>query len=225
MARVRRQRAFVFRTWGGPRPGAGRKRLAPRPMVPHRTRPRLNGHTPVHITLRLLPAVGRLRQRDQHRAIRGALARTYDRGDFRIVHYTVQSNHVHLIAEPDHERALTSGMIAFKTSCARRLNRVCARRGRVFADRYHARYLRTPREVRAALAYVLNNWRRHGERGRWQTDPYSSADVFDGWVAQHISWHEPEPAPVAPAERWLLTTGWRRHGAIDPREVPGRKPA
>ena len=224
MARVRNpQQAFAFRTHGGKRANAGRKRRAPRPMVAHRTRPFLDGRTPVHLTLRMLPAIASLRRREQHRAIRLALAVAAARSALRICQYSIQSNHVHLIAEPDDRAILTSGMISFKTSCARRLNRVLARRGRVFADRYHARLLRTPAQVRNALAYCLNNWRRHGEDRRhpeWRTDRFSSADLFDGWRCA-VDWHRPPgPISIVPPVMWLLTEGWRRHGAIDPHEVP-----
>jgi REP element-mobilizing transposase RayT len=172
----------------------------------------------------MLPAIANLRRREQHRAIRLALAVTAARSALRICQYSIQANHVHLIAEPESRAVLTSGMISFKTSCARRVNRVTARKGRVFSDRYHARQLRTPAEVRRALAYVLNNWRRHGEDRRhpeWRTDRFSSADLFEGWT-ERVDWRRPVgPTSVVPAEMWLLTTGWRRHGEIDPREMPG----
>jgi REP element-mobilizing transposase RayT len=193
----------------------------------HRVRRELDGRTPVHVTLRLLPEVGRLRRREKYKAIRDALARTAHRDDCRIVHYSVQENHLHLIAEPRAKRALSSGMIAFKTSCARRLNGVVGRSGRVFADRYHVRYLTNLAQVRAAPCYVLNNWRRHGETTNgWRTDPFSSADFFDGWKgieARRPWWLAPdETPPVAGARFWVLSTGWKQHGAIATLEVPGR---
>jgi REP element-mobilizing transposase RayT len=223
MASVRtRQHQQEIRT--RKRRGAGRNRKRARRRVPHRTRPFLDGRTPVHITLRMLPAIATLRKRDQHRAIRMALAVTAARSALRICQYSVQANHVHLIAEPNDRATLTSGMISFKTSCARRLNRAQERRGRVFADRYHARQLRSPEQVRRALVYCLNDWRRHGEDLRhpeWRTDRFSSADFFDGW-SELVGWHGPPgPIPVVPAEMSRLTTGWLRHGAIDPIEVPG----
>jgi REP element-mobilizing transposase RayT len=213
---------------GGRRKGAGRKRGT---RVQHLARPKLNGRTPVHVTLRLLPEIGRLRRRDQYRAIRQALARAAHRDDCRICQYSIQGNHLHLIVEPGSTQGLSRGMIAFKTSCARRLNGVVGRTGRVFADRYHARYLTSPAQVRRALAYVLNNWRRHGEHRAnpdWRTDPFSSADFFEGWAEDQTRtrrtarWLPPEETPpVADARFWLLTTGWRRYGAISTREVPG----
>jgi REP element-mobilizing transposase RayT len=222
------QAAFVFRTWGGKRKNAGRKRIAERRQVAHRARPRLDGRTPVHVTLRVRPEIARLRRRDQYRAIKQALARTAHKDDFRICHYSVQSNHLHLICEPRNVSAMTRGIIGFKASCARRLNAIVGRRGSVFADRYHARYLTSPIEVRRAICYALNNWRRHREdwRSRAALDPFSSAAYFDGWSdhtpAEPSSTGPPDQhPPVAAATFWLLTTGWRRHGAIRTREMPG----
>jgi REP element-mobilizing transposase RayT len=195
--------------------------------MPHRTRRELDGRTPVHVTLRLLPEITRLRRRDQYRAIRAALARAAHRDDNRICQYSVQGNHLHLICEPRTKRGLASGMIAFKSSCARRLNGLVARRGRVFSDRYHVRYLTSPAQVRAALSYVLNNWRHHGEdRGAsWYVDPFSSADFFDGWMdrqPRRPPWLvSGERVPIADARFWLLRLGWRRHGLIRPTEIPG----
>jgi len=178
------------------------------------------------VTLRVRPEVARLRRRDQYRAIKQAFARTAHKADFRICHYSVQSNHLHLICEPRDVNAMTRGIIGFKASCARRLNALVGRKGGVFEDRYHARYLTSPIEVRRALCYVLNNWRRHREDWRWRraTDPFSSAECFDGWADRrdrppHRS--EAGVVPVAAATFWLLTTGWRHHGPIGCHEVPG----
>jgi putative transposase len=115
------------------------------------------------VTLRFEAAVGYLRRRDRYRCIRAALVRAGERDDFRVCHYSLQGNHLHLVIECDDRDALARGMMSFKTSCARRLNRQQGRRGCAFADRYHARYLTSPMQVRRALCYVLNNWRHHGE--------------------------------------------------------------
>ena len=209
---------------GGRRTGAGRKRGT---KVQHLERQELDGETPVHVTLRLLPALAGLRRREPYLAVRQALILAAHRDDFRICQFSIQRNHIHLICEAASKDALSSGMIAFKTSCARRLNAVAGRAGKVFADRYHVRYLTSFVLVRRALSYVLNNWRRHGEdraHPTWLTDPYSSADFFDGWrdhVAERPSWLGPEETPpVADARFRALTTAWRAHGTIVPREVP-----
>ena len=125
----------------------------------------------------------------------------------------------------------------FQISAAKRINRARSRRsgervrGQVFPDRYHVTILRSPRQVRHALAYVMNNWRRHGEdqhgiAQRWTMDPFSSAVLFDGWKEREDRPFVPplpagyEPLLVWFAKSWLLTTGWRRHGLISVHEVP-----
>jgi hypothetical protein len=128
-----------------------------------------------------------------------------------------------------HRTALWKGMQGFLISAARGINRALAKRGPVFADRYHARALRTPREVRNCIAYVLNNWRRHGEdRERpWTLDPFASGVCFGGWKELDGRPFGFRPPPTYPSlivwlpKTWLLSTGWRKHGRIGAREVPG----
>lgn len=144
-------------------------------------------------------------------------------GRARVVHYSVLRNHIHLLVEAVDREALSRGIQGLATRLARALNRLTERSGPAFADRYHARILKTPREVRLALAYVLNNARRHGlVRGRTRrdwVDPYSSGGAFDGWRDKVLA--PPFAIPVSRARTWLLARGWRRYGLLDPRAVPG----
>src|SRR6185503_16976974 len=125
-------------------------------------------------------------------------------------------------------RALTRGMCSFLISAARHINRaVRARGGQVF-ERYHARSLPTPREVRNCIAYVVNNWRHHREHRKvsWLVDKYSSAISFDGWKELGRGARFKAPPDYAPLvvwrpAVWLLTTGWLRHGLVSIRETPG----
>jgi putative transposase len=124
-----------------------------------------------------------------------------------------------------HGLALTKGMQAFGISAARHLNRELGRTGgTVFPDRYHATRLGSPRQVRNCIAYVLNNWRHHNEDRRvtWRLDPFSSAVMFDGWRDRHFIRPPGFVAPlVLEPTTWLLRIGWRKHGLLDPGEVPG----
>ena len=144
-------------TWGGCRAGAGRKRKpGRRPGVPHRRRP---GHVPahpVHVTLRAVEALRCLRSDRVFPGIRRALAAS-SRASFRVLQFSVQNDHVHLIVEADRGKALSSGLRGLAIRLARAVNRVLHRRGPVWGDRYHARALSTPRAVRHALVYVLMN--------------------------------------------------------------------
>src|SRR5438552_4890491 len=129
----------------------------------------------------------------------------------RVIHFSAQDDHLHLIVEADDTHALRHGLRGLVIRLAREVNHALGRRGAVFGDRYHARTLTTPRAVRFALIYVLRNRQKHsaGERG---LDPCSSAPWFDGW-------RESIPpvagsAPVVRARTWLAAVGWRRHGLI-----------
>src|SRR5574338_712086 len=148
------------------------------------------------------------------------------RAGFRVFAYSIQGDHLHLVVEADDARALARGMKAVGTRVARAVNRTLCRTGPVLRDRYHLRVLRTPLEVRRALAYCLLNARKHLGRlaprvGR--VDPASSGRRFTGW-RPGISAVARSAAPVARAVTWLLREGWRRHGLLDPSEVPGLRP-
>ena len=228
---------------GGKRKNAGRKpvHLLPSGKPLHRRvrkRAPVSSRTPVHVVLRVTEAVGRLRRRHTYHAIRLAILTAPVLGLIRVVHVSIQRNHIHLLVEAANEQALARGMQGLQISAARRLNAAVTierrldqpRRGQVFVTRYHAEIIRTPRQARHALAYVLNNWRRHREdlggaaQRRAQVDPYSSGIAFGGWHGITSPFTAPadyQPLPVEVARSWLLTDGWRKHGAIGLREVPG----
>jgi len=211
--------------WGGRRPGAGRK-PAPDARILHRSREGFGARHPCHVTLKMRPELPSLRSVRLVRELERSFAEVHERGDFRLVHYSLQGDHAHLIVEAKDPEALGRGMKALGARLARAVNRAFRRKGPVLADRYHMRVLRTPKEVRSALAYVLLNARRHASKAsrRVSCDPASSGRWFDGW--RRRSEVSPLQArlrgpPVAGARSWLLRVGWRRHGLIDPLEVPG----
>lgn len=218
-----------LRTWGGKRKGAGRPKQNAHDS-PHVPRPQHVGRYPLHIVLRTVRDVPRLRCEEAFEATRKTLAKIGERLDFRIVHLSLQHNHVHLLVEANDSVALESGMRALTISLARQLNRAFGRTGQVFAVRYHATTLRSPTQVRNAISYVLNNWRRHNEDERelrarfWILDRYSSAIRFAGW-ADWQGFKCPDgytPLPVASPQTWFLAEGWQRaRKPIRTSEVPG----
>lgn len=218
---------------GGWRPGAGRPRG--RTRVAHEARAPIPAAVPQHVTLRIVDGLPSLRQRAFGPAIREAISRAH-RADFRVVHFNVESNHLHLITEASHDLARSAGLQALQVRLARAINRIAGRKGSVFADRYHCRPLCTPREVRHALRYVLNNALHHMENSSLADDPTwfdpcSSAAWFDGWAEPLPidTWWKRElaasPNPCAPATVWLLRVGWRQHGLIRLGERPGNQRA
>jgi hypothetical protein len=221
-ARIPRQAALAFPEWGGRRAGAGRKPRGERAGASHARRAALAARHPVHVTLRLTAGLPSLRRRGALPELVRCFFEGREREGFRLVHYAVLANHLHLIVEGRDRRSLALGLQGLAIRVARNLNRLWGRNGRVFADRYHDRVLRTPREVRNALVYVLRNARRHGDV-RWPTvDPFTSGPWFDGW-SERVSarFWQVAARPVAEARTWLLRAGWRRHGLVRFAELPG----
>ena len=223
------QFSLGFRTWGGARPGAGRPRSSKR--VAHAERARISRHVPCHVTLRLVAGLPSLRSPRLFRLVRRALGATRYA---RVVEYSVLSNHLHLIVEAEDARALARGVQSLSIRLAKRLNRFLRRSGGAFADRYHSRALRSPREVRNALVYVLNNFRKHVDQSGPRLplsflDPCSSAGFFDGWDPEWTqappdrrAFRDPYPhLPRAsvPARSFLLRRAWRKHGLLRPFEL------
>jgi len=213
---------------GGPRQGAGRP-AAPRPIVHHIKRDEVLERHPSHVTIRVVSGVSSMRRKPFLRVFQRSLREVRDRKDFRVVVYSVQDDHVHFIVEASNKDALARGMKAVGSRLARAVNRFFGRTGRVLAGRYHVRALKTPKEVRNALAYVLLNDRKHkqqrnGQAPPVQIDPASSGRLFDGWSRQVFAEVlVPGLVEVSPPQTWLLCVAWKNSGLIDPAEIPGRR--
>jgi len=126
----------------------------------------------VHVTLRAAAGVPSLRGARVFGALRAALGASSAAG-FRVLQFSAQQDHVHLVVEADAPARFVRGVQGLMIRVAKAVNRACGRHGRVWGDRYHARRLASPREVRAALVYVLQNFAKHVPSVRG-TDPCSS---------------------------------------------------
>jgi REP element-mobilizing transposase RayT len=227
-----------------------RKKPGPKPSrrsgSRHKRRPELKGRFPVHVVLRVHKDMGSLRKRFMYSALRAATIAVAMRelafeehGAFRIVHISIQRDHVHLLVEADDKVALSRGMQSFQISAAKHLNRAISverqlpvrRRGTVFPDRFHQEIITTRKQARHALNYVLNNWRKHredqGQQQRtWKVDPFSTGAQFGGWKELEnavVMWPVREtyqPLVVYLPRTWLLTDGWQMYGLLGTREVP-----
>jgi REP-associated tyrosine transposase len=171
----------------------------------------------VHVTLRAARGLPSLRSEHVFAALRRGLSRA-TKDWFRVVHFSVQTDHVHLIAEGDSRKGVIRGVQGLAIRLARGINRALGRKGKVWPQRYHARALRTPTETRFGLRYVLLNHRKHLAAGPC-VDPRSSGPWFDGWKQRITA--PPRDCPVSAPQTWLARTGWQRAGGlIDLRERP-----
>ena len=237
--RCKRHVQQVLFKHGGRRKGAGRKPTGPRAGASHQRRPKVTASDVLHVVLRVAPAVGSLRRRSMYKAMRDATVTAAMRERIRIVHISLQRTHVHLLVEAADKAALARGMQGFQISAARNINTALGvdghrRRGAVFVDRYHLVVIKTPRQTRHVLAYVLANWRKHGEdrdglARTWLVDPFSSGVMCPDWQEledQAMMWpirSTYDPMIVYRPRSWLLREGWKRGGPISARGVPSER--
>jgi REP element-mobilizing transposase RayT len=193
-----RQRVFGFaiRKYRRRARGAGRKRILPgKPRLPHRVRERIPSRLPVHVTWRIHEALPTLRNKELVGAFASACGRAQNRFGMRVVHFAVESNHIHMVVEG----VSAAAMKGLGVRVAKAINQRLHRQGRVVGDTYHARALRTPTEVRHTVRYVLDNHEHHA--GRRHTDPlYLFFDAFSS---------EAWPDAVVKPKSWLLNNAWR----------------
>jgi putative transposase len=159
-------------------------------------RPDFAPRNPLHITQRVRPGVGHLRRHAWLKEIRAALTAASEKPGMQVVHFSIQGNHLHLIVEAEGRRELSRAMQGLAVRLAIKLNRLAQRSGTVFADRYHARVLSSPRDVANTLRYVLENYRKHAR----ETLPWSWEDPFASSIEE----------PLRPPGVWLLRVGWRK---------------
>jgi REP element-mobilizing transposase RayT len=195
--------------------------------VSHASRPRLAASTPVHITLKWCAGLPGLREVGADKVIRAAFRATNAKENgLRIVDYSIQGNHLHMICEADGGRSLSRATQGLKVRIARRLNRLWERSGTVFADRYHREDLTSPSQVRNCIRYVLQNRFRHSLSASCanpdRPDPYSSGRWFTGWAEARLRAvaHDLSDAPVQEPQTWLLSTGWKLKGLLSIKDLP-----
>ena len=177
--------------------------------------------SPVHVTVRVVAGMPSLRSLVMAAGLKKAFDAGKERSGFRLVHFSVMTNHIHFVIEAEDRTSLSRGMHGLMVRMAYHLNSATRRTGKVFSDRYYSRALGSTLDVKNTLGYVLKNARRHGIAFRGAIDPYSSGPWFTGWSYGVIARPQRE-APVAAARTWQLTSGWLLHGRIDPYSIPGR---
>jgi REP element-mobilizing transposase RayT len=202
------------------------KTLVRRSGVPHSTRPELRpGVNVCHVVLRIRRGLPWLRTPKTYRVLERAFRVSKEKQGFRLVQYSVQRDHLHLLVEAENKLRLARAMQGLEIRVAKALNRYWRRRlGSVFADRYFARALENYRQIKRALCYVVNNARKHGVwSSKDQPDPFSSGRWYDGWY-----WHQRElirrplrDPPVARAKDYYLTLSSFRDFSVT--FVPGQR--
>ena len=150
--------------WGGLRAKAGRKRIRSK-GVAHIPREKITIRTPLHVNFKYKIPV---RNKDTLKLLKKSIQNARRHG-LKVLHHSFQHNHIHLILEADNNSTLTKGMRSLTITFAKGLQK-----GRVQIERYHLHVLKTVRETKHAIHYVLFNQQKH-EKGTYSDiNDYSS---------------------------------------------------
>jgi REP element-mobilizing transposase RayT len=202
--------------------------------MPHVTRERHRSYEPVHVTVRAARSVPNLRSEIVFAALRAIFARSSEKG-FRLLHFSVQWNHVHLIVEADDGVALARGVQRLLSRAAMAINALARRSGSVWRDRHHREPLTTPSQVRNTYAYVLFNNRKHevasgspSDAALYAFDQCSSTQWFRDWSpacpAPGMALERAGPPIVVAPHTWLANKGWKTWGLLRSDELPLARP-
>lgn len=201
--------------WGGKRKGAGRKNKSG--QVSHAKRVRIKHSTPLHATWRLKKGLSGLRCEEFFDVFKKASLEAQKFG-LRLLHFSIQGNHLHLIFEARNNETLAQGMRSFGGRIGKAIRRKAGGVGSVFDGRYHLHAIATVSEMKNALAYVLQNTAKHSKLLN-HLDRYSSAPYFDKWrkllskqCGPLLVDHEAAPLPryLCEPRSWLAREGWMR---------------
>jgi len=209
--------------WGGRRENAGRKNNTK--TVNHMRRPTISLNRPMHITMRLKKDLPNLRQKRTLAAFARRVHRAKDFG-LHVLHFSLQSNHLHMIVEATTRRQLANGLRSLGGSFGKYLRRRKGGTGAIFHGRYHLRVITSARQMRNTLRYVLLNHAKH-QRMIEHLDFFSSGFLFKNWrkllggklntiIATEIKIigernlpHDLWQACVSPPRSWIARYGWQ----------------
>lgn len=207
----------------------GRKPLPGREgLLPHVARPDHDERHPVHVSMKRVRQAPSFRSERIHALLVRHFAAAVKR-KIKIIHYSIQHDHLHLMLEGKDKRELANGLRLLFSRIAFAVNHVARRHGSLFLERHHRRALTTPTEVRRAIVYILFNSRKHDmERGAYRAsafeglDDRTSAPWFTGWdprncpsdglLARCRQQQWTGPPPVHEPTTWLSEKGWKRAG-------------
>jgi REP element-mobilizing transposase RayT len=196
-----KQQITVWNPKGAGRPSVlTKKELTTR--VYHRSRPELPKAKPVHVTIKTNKnVIPNLRSKVLYKQIRQSMKRARILG-IRIIHFSVQRDHVHLLIEADNKQQLGESMRVLSISLTKRLSHVLKRKVKALKSRYHLHVLKSLQEIKNAKNYILSNGQKHGTSDAH--DFYSSAISFSDFRPNEIflQFMDDLKSILAPPEFW-----------------------
>ncbi|MEI8348179.1 MAG: transposase [Pseudomonadota bacterium] len=169
--RKNNQQPTLFNPKAAGRPRISRSDKTP---VPHRLREEIPKKKPVHVVWHLNPHVPPCRRKNILLIFKKAVLKGRLMG-LKVIHFSLMNNHLHLLIETENKKALAKALQSFAISFTKRLKNFNGlKKTPIFKERYFCHILKSLREVKHAIHYILMNGKKAG-LSRYDIDPYSSA--------------------------------------------------
>lgn len=155
MRKIRKntQLSLINRKGGGRRPKHDKG-------IRHIKRPEIKRLTSLHLTVKILKDKAGIKNKQTLALLKHAILKARKKG-LRIIHFTLEYDHVHLLVEANDNEVLGRGMMVFGVTMAKGINRLKSIKGTVYKHRYHFRKINSPRELKNVLHYIFNNGIKH----------------------------------------------------------------
>lgn len=139
--------------------GAGRPRIHD-PGISHRKRPCLKKPSSLHLTIKVKRIKAEMKNRTVLILLKRAILNARKQG-LRIIHFSLEYDHVHLLVEAADNLVLGKGMQAFGVTLSKAINRLKKLNGEVYKHRYHFRKITSTRELKVVMNYIFSNGMKH----------------------------------------------------------------
>lgn len=128
--------------------------------IRHTKRPDLTRPSSLHLTVKIEKSKANLKNKNVLAILKKAIFNARRQG-LKVIHYSLEYDHIHLIIEADNNRTLGKGMQAFGVTLAKAINRMRKVKGQVYKHRYHFRQITSSRQLKNVMTYIFNNGVKH----------------------------------------------------------------
>ncbi len=142
------------------RKGAGRPALHD-PGIRHTNRPHIKKPASLHLTIKVKKKKAEIKNKSVLKILKRAILNARKQG-LRVIHFSLEYDHVHLLIEADNNLILGKGMQAFGVTLSKAINRLKKLKGGVYKHRYHFRQISSTRELKIVMNYIFTNGLKHG---------------------------------------------------------------
>ncbi|MGZ3787001.1 MAG: transposase [Bacteriovorax sp.] len=140
--------------------------------IRHTSRPFLKKPSSLHLTVKIKKNKAEMKNKSVFSLLKRAILNARRQG-LKVIHYSLEYDHVHLLIEAENNHILGKGMQAFGGTFSKAINRMRKLKGGVYKHRYHFRKISSARELKNVMNYIFTNGLKH-KTAKNIVNPYNS---------------------------------------------------